>query len=358
MSYAVPNELNNSCIREIPEKYIVNRWLSFTSGTRLHDTNGNPVIIVNPGKLNAYDGPDIQNVLVYYNGEFVQGDIECHRSPSEWFIHGHEKNNNYESVIMHVVGRYSPRGKQPKLPHIVLQPYEKNVDCLIGQTQINSQTLMKAILQLSDKRWNSFISNYENDDSIVSLMQSACTIFGTKGNELAFGLLWNEIDIEVYFSLSNDEKLDYVLALSNALPIEWRSAGIRPFARHEKRIPLFVKFIDLVYSFDWKNDRVESIALVVKKTLPHGLATEILGNCILPFYVSQLLARNQLNMILDVKRIWESLTLPYVYGKIDTQFSTCIDRRELNKFWVLQGLIELQNCYCHQNMCWVCPVNR
>lgn len=354
--YSIPAIRNQGEIHELPEKFIVRRWLSLESGNHLRDTDGNSIIIINPGQLNTYDGPDIQNVLVYYKGAFLQGDIECHSSSAGWFQHGHEHNHAYDSVIMHVVGHCSPGGRRPQLPHIILRPYENTSDCLVEQTSILSGALEKAIFPLANQRWKSFMAKYKSHNSLGFLLDTSCRYFGTKGNEQGFRLLWNEIDPKLFMSMAENERTDYVRALSGTITFEWRSAGIRPLARYEKRLPQFVTFITLVYSFDWQNDAIDAIAKAIKKELPQGLATELLGNCILPFYGARVLTANKINILSETKNIWDSLTLPYSYGKINRQFQYCIPNRQLKKFRIIQGLIELQNRYCKHSLCQPCSL--
>ncbi len=76
----------------------------FDSGLRA--VSGKIVEIIQAGELNSDTGPDFRHSLVKINGVTMRGDIELHRISSDWFMHNHHRDRNYNSVILHVVAEY------------------------------------------------------------------------------------------------------------------------------------------------------------------------------------------------------------------------------------------------------------
>ncbi|WP_418502467.1 DUF2851 family protein [Flagellimonas sp.] len=64
--------------------------------------NGN-VAIKSTGTQNPYAGPDFFNAQVEINGQLWAGNVEMHIKSSDWYAHHHETDENYDSVILHVV---------------------------------------------------------------------------------------------------------------------------------------------------------------------------------------------------------------------------------------------------------------
>jgi len=69
----------------------------------LNTTNGAPVQILSPGRLNASDGPDFKQAEVVIADLKWYGDIEIHWKVGDWKAHGHHTDPNFNNVILHVV---------------------------------------------------------------------------------------------------------------------------------------------------------------------------------------------------------------------------------------------------------------
>lgn len=68
----------------------------------LQSTHGDTLRVLRIGAYNLDAGPDFLNAAVEINGTAWYGDIELHRTSSEWFTHKHHKNVRYNSTILHV----------------------------------------------------------------------------------------------------------------------------------------------------------------------------------------------------------------------------------------------------------------
>lgn len=86
------------------EKFIHYLWqYKLLDLDNLVSTAGENIIIVNSGTYNTNAGPDFLNASVQINNQLWYGNIEIHLKSSDWYAHHHEKDVNYDAVILHVV---------------------------------------------------------------------------------------------------------------------------------------------------------------------------------------------------------------------------------------------------------------
>lgn len=71
--------------------------------TRARTSDGQPVVLVDPGVHNYNSGPDFFNARIRIGGQLWAGNVEIHLRASDWYFHRHETDNNYDNVILHVV---------------------------------------------------------------------------------------------------------------------------------------------------------------------------------------------------------------------------------------------------------------
>lgn len=70
---------------------------------RLHTTKGEKLTIVSSGLYLQKAGPDFFNAQVIIGTQKWAGNVEIHCRSSDWYLHSHEINPNYDNVILHVV---------------------------------------------------------------------------------------------------------------------------------------------------------------------------------------------------------------------------------------------------------------
>lgn len=71
---------------------------------RLVTTQGQPLQVIYPGRLNGDEGPDFQGALVSVGDSHLrEGDVEVHLRASDWRAHRHHLDPRYNGVILHVV---------------------------------------------------------------------------------------------------------------------------------------------------------------------------------------------------------------------------------------------------------------
>ena len=69
----------------------------------LNTTDGQAVEVVDPGLANPNAGPDFSGAKVVIGGTLWAGNVEIHVKASDWFLHHHDEDERYDSVILHVV---------------------------------------------------------------------------------------------------------------------------------------------------------------------------------------------------------------------------------------------------------------
>lgn len=68
--------------------------------------SGAKINVLDPGRHNSGPGPDFFNAKIKIEGHPTWvGNVEIHDRASDWERHGHDKDEAYNSVILHVVGR-------------------------------------------------------------------------------------------------------------------------------------------------------------------------------------------------------------------------------------------------------------
>lgn len=70
---------------------------------QLETTQKEKVLLINSGEHNHNAGPDFFNSQIIIEDLHWAGNVEIHVKSSDWYVHGHEKDINYDSIILHVV---------------------------------------------------------------------------------------------------------------------------------------------------------------------------------------------------------------------------------------------------------------
>ena len=70
----------------------------------LKTNDGQPIEIIDSGLHNSNSGPDFFNAKIKVGSTIWVGNVEIHDKSSDWYLHGHDKDRNYDNVILHVAG--------------------------------------------------------------------------------------------------------------------------------------------------------------------------------------------------------------------------------------------------------------
>ncbi len=114
----------------VPEAAIQDAWVRGRfDGADLRTTEGQPVRVLAAGRLNRDSGPDVTDVRLDLDGLTWAGDVEIHRTSSDWEAHGHHRDSAYDRVVLHVVLSADRRtgtlrrADGTALPELVLLPH-------------------------------------------------------------------------------------------------------------------------------------------------------------------------------------------------------------------------------------------
>ncbi len=89
--------------RAVPEALVHALWAQQRfARTGLATTDGQPLVVLDPGTLNRDGGPDFRHAHVRFGGLDWRGDVEIHTTSGAWFDHGHHHDPHYDSVVLHV----------------------------------------------------------------------------------------------------------------------------------------------------------------------------------------------------------------------------------------------------------------
>jgi len=119
--------------------------------------NGCRLKIVKVGEHNQNSGPDFFNAQISIEEQLWAGNVEIHLKSSDWYAHHHEKDSNYDNVILHVVWEYDTdifRKDNSTIPTLELKP-------------IIDENILKNYLKLLSKK-DQWI-NCENDFEKIDL---------------------------------------------------------------------------------------------------------------------------------------------------------------------------------------------
>lgn len=92
----------------------------------LKTTKGESIQILNSGQYLQLAGPDFFNAQIIIGNQKWAGNVEIHLKSSDWYVHNHEKDSNYDSVILHVVWEHDVpvfRKDNSEIPTLELKEY-------------------------------------------------------------------------------------------------------------------------------------------------------------------------------------------------------------------------------------------
>ena len=109
----------------------------------LQTTNKQTIFVKKTGLHNKNEGPDFSNAHLEIDNQLWVGNVEIHIKSSDWYLHKHEEDVNYDAVILHVVWEHDVdifmKNSKP-LPTLELNKFVnesllKNYNSLIYQKQ-------------------------------------------------------------------------------------------------------------------------------------------------------------------------------------------------------------------------------
>jgi len=104
----------------------VNKKFNFSE---LKTMDNQLIQIVNFGQYLQQSGPDIFNAQLIIDSQKWAGNVEIHVKSSDWYLHNHENDANYNNVILHVVWEHDTevyRKDNSKIPVLQIKDYVTN----------------------------------------------------------------------------------------------------------------------------------------------------------------------------------------------------------------------------------------
>jgi hypothetical protein len=208
--------------------YYVWKYKIFTN-INLQTSDGKEASILKAGIHNKNSGPDFLNAQVKIDHQLWAGNVEMHVKSSDWYLHKHEEDSNYDAVILHVVWEHDAvvfnKNNKPlptlELKNFVSKDLLENYNSLVYHQQkfIPCENQLTAIDAFLLNNWlerlyferlehkSTFIKELlldSNADFEAVLFQLLAKNFGLKVNGEAFLQLATSMD----FSVIRKERFD------------------------------------------------------------------------------------------------------------------------------------------------------
>ncbi len=366
--YSVPEmfdlSMNRVCEnRKDTEKTLVQDWLNLKPGTVLNKQNLS-ITVLKPGRLNIHEGPDILDVMLIINGQIKTGAVECHLNSRSWLSHRHHLNPDFDSVILHVVRKNSPMDISLPFPTIELIPGHGITFVCDLDPQFLSHTFLDTIFHLANERWQKQVHSFLKicKGNLKShCLEKSFAVLGAGGNQKPFLKLAQIIRSKGIGYMDKNMIKSGIESEMRSLKGEWKYLSIRPAQWPEKRLLTAVELIRFIYSDEWircinPQEMISVLRKKIRSSAGEGCVTELLGNVFLPLGASQSVITGDTGNQAHWKTAWNSLILPYSYGKYIRQFGNVLTSKHLRLFPVLQGLKVLESHFCRHRFCSVCPL--
>jgi len=128
----------------------------------LETVQGEKLTIINSGQYLQKAGPDFFNSQISIGNQKWAGNVEIHLKSSDWYVHHHEQDTNYDNVILHVVWQHDTevfRKDNSEIPVLELKKYvskktlENYMDLTSAKTWIFCEREIANINDFVFKNW-------------------------------------------------------------------------------------------------------------------------------------------------------------------------------------------------------------
>lgn len=199
--------------------YYIWKFKRFESLPKL--INGELLQVISAGELNRNSGPDFFNARLKIGSTIWAGNVEIHIRSSDWYNHNHEKDDAYDSIILHVVHEYDKpvfrkngeeiqcfelKGKYNETifgTYLELIKNQSSVPChemihLANRFQVN-HWLDRMAIERMESKFNDIKEKlaYNNDDWSETFYQALARNYGFKVNAIPFEMLARSLPIKL-----------------------------------------------------------------------------------------------------------------------------------------------------------------
>ena len=226
----------------IREDFLHYLWkYKYFAVNKLRTTAKETIQIINAGEHNLNSGPDFFNSKIIIDKQTWAGNVEIHVKSSDWYLHHHENDSNYDNVILHVVWLHD------------IDIYQKN-NTVIPTLELHnftSQKILNNYKKLFSKKLK-FI-NCENDVSGI--------------NEFTLNNWLEKLYIEKL-----EQKSEVIYELLRQSNNDWEAVLFKLLAKNFGLKVNGDSFLNLANSIDFKVIRKEHFKLINLEALFFGQA--------------------------------------------------------------------------------------
>lgn len=139
------------------EEFLYYLWENRLLSKNLHTIDGEAVTIISVGNRNYDSGPDFLDARIRIGNTLWIGHVEIHVCASDWFRHGHQDDDAYNNVILHVV--YNNDDERLDIPMLEVagkfdaEIYEKYSVFVKSRRWIPCEKLIAGIQQFTWLSW-------------------------------------------------------------------------------------------------------------------------------------------------------------------------------------------------------------
>ena len=225
--------------------------MKFFATQKLQSTIGERIEIKAAGIENVNAGPDFLNAQIVIGGQLWVGNVEIHINGSDWYVHHHEEDERYQSVILHVVWEYDVavfRQNNLEIPTLSLKKYipkkilenyqqlftqnKKWINCenSIGNTSnfVLSNWMERLYFERLEKKTvlvkNLLKSTHNNWEAVLFVLMAKN--FGLKVNGAAFLSFANSFDFSILRKVAHNIKQLEALFFGQAGLLEAHYEGV------------------------------------------------------------------------------------------------------------------------------------
>jgi len=130
--------------------------------SNLETAQAEKLTILNSGQYLQKAGPDFFNSQIIIGNQKWAGNVEIHLKSSDWYVHHHENDTNYDNVILHVVWEHDTevfRKDNSEIPVLELKKYvskktlESYMDLTSAKTWIFCEREISNVNDFVFKNW-------------------------------------------------------------------------------------------------------------------------------------------------------------------------------------------------------------
>lgn len=233
--------------------------------SKLRTTCGRSINIVETGEWNSGAGPDFLNAHLQIDGRDWFGSVEIHRKAGEWFQHNHHTDENFNSVILHVVYESNSReevktqdGFRPytlelkpcinkKMHQLLASKRGKSIACAGNIAFINQeafeQQIESAHREYLEYKIEELLNFYDASLPLSNAWKNCLIIqvYRTLGIPANKGQMDNLAQKIIYEGLVPDDRHTFTedvknIAFNSTNEIPWVQSGMRPPSRPRPRV--------------------------------------------------------------------------------------------------------------------------